>query len=249
MYKDKVKSTISPSLSSPSPSSPSPSLSSPSPSSPPPAPATPSQSVPLVLPTAPPPSQGFVPPRFSPTSDYWKFTKEYIYADEGILTQVRWQCYLDFVEQGLIPLMKRFGYHIFAKPIIIVDNLCRMTYKYKNHYLKSLRYSNALHAESEDLDYYEHRLDYEIWESFWKRWSCISDFSDNCDSGRKVRTEMTYFIWSFVNVQLSSATQQLEDEYTDCEMDQGEFHEVHHKPKQETVTDDNYYATQSKFYA
>ena len=250
MYKDKVKvkATISSSLPTPSSSSSSSSSSS-VPASSSSLPQELFQSVLSSPSQSPRPNQGFFSPRFSPTSEYWKFTKEYIYVDEGIQTQIRWQCYLDFIEQGLIPFMKRYGYHIFAKPIIIVDNLCRLTYKYKNHYLASLRYSNALHAESEDLEYYEHRVDSEVWESFWKNWSGISDFSDTCDYGRKVRNEMPYFIWSFVNVQLSSATQQLEDEYIDSEMDQFEFHDIHQKPKQETVTDDNYYATQSKFYA
>lgn len=152
------------------------------------------------------------------------------------------------METGLIPLLKLYGYTISAKPITIVYNLCRMTFAFSKDQFKVCRFTPPEHSELEDVEYFEHRLGSDVWENFWKVWGFLADFSEDSSYGIKVRYSMPYFIWSFVNIQLSSATAQLEDEFSDAEMDAPEL-DAQPKPKQETVTDDNYYSTQSKFYA
>lgn len=185
-------------------------------------------------------------PVFQQKSEFWNFTKQRIYIDEGTQTDVRWLAYKDFIEQGLLPMMKQFGYHINAKPIEIVYNLCKMTYAMSNNQFQVVRFKFDTISTEEDLDYFEFQVDTLVWERFWKQWSCLYDFSNDCDFGPKARNHMPYFIWSFVNIQLSSATAQLDDELSDTELEQIDFELS--KSKKENITDDNYYTSQSKFY-
>ena len=159
---------------------------------------------------------------------------------------MRWIAYKQFVEDGLLPLMKYYGYHINAKPIIIVYNLCKMTFAFSKNQFQSVRFTYDDNSTEEDLDYFEFQLGTDVWESFWKQWSCIYDFSNDCDFGAKVRNHIPYFIWSFVSIQLSSATAQMEEDMSDTELEQIDIELS--KPKKENITDDNYYSSQSKFY-
>ncbi len=191
-------------------------------------------------------------PFFRPKNDYWNFTKQFIYIDKGTQTNIRWKVYLDFVENGLLPLAKYYGYHLNAKPIQIVDNLCRMTFSLSNNIYQPVHFTCDPDGEVEDYDYYSFLLNTDVWDSFWSKWSYIEDFSNECEFGEKVRYKMHTFLWSFVNIKLSSATTQLEDDLSDSELDQIDqefFKQKNSTEKDKDEKDDDHYNHQSKFYS
>ncbi len=187
----------------------------------------------------------YVLPFFKPTSDYWNFTKKSIYIDKGIQTEIRWIAYLEFVEKGLLPMAKHFGYHLNGKPIQIVDNLCRLTYSLSKDAYASVRFIPDPDGTVEDYEYFCFLFNTDIWDSFWRQWSSLYDFSDDCPFGSKVRYKMHNFLWSFVNIQLSSVTQQVDDDISETELDQIDQEQL--KTKKEA--EDEYYSHQSKFYS
>ncbi len=202
-----------------------------------------------------PPKKKYLPvafPSFRPKSDYWNFTKQYIYVDKGTQTAVRWRVYLDFVEQGLIPLAKYYGYHLNAKPIQIVDNLCRVTFALSKNKYQPIRFTCDPEGDLEDYDNYCYLLNSDVWDSFWQQWSDIYDFSNECEYGEKVRYKLHNFLWSFVNIELSSATKQFEDDLSDSELDQIDHDLSKQKntlEKDKEEKEDDHYNHQSKFYS
>jgi hypothetical protein len=151
--------------------------------------------------------------------DYW--INEPVFLDGGVMNILkRKQAISIFVKEGLVPFIEKAGYRFHYTDVELVHVMLCLLYRLyegKNVIAHERVEKNML----EHLWLYEYRLDSTAWARFWKTWGSSQDFEEG-RFGECLRYKLQTFVWSWIDMDRSPASIQLERELEDQE-NQEEF--------------------------
>lgn len=144
-----------------------------------------------------------------------KFTQwihENIWMDNGVYNIApRHVAMKIFLQQGLVPLIKKAGYVFYYNEEILLHKLLTITHlTYMNKKFICTKLQEPVAREHFDL--YNHKLDTDCWNTFWRRWGDLQDFNMDSRYGLKLRGELPYFLWHWLDLEHSPTFLKLEDE-------------------------------------
>lgn len=140
-----------------------------------------------------------------------RWIHEDMYLDSGCINRMeRWKATRAFLENGLIPLAKRHGFHISIPLQIVNARLLRVLFELSRG--KRIRLAQTQQEyPSIYHDFYLQTMDTYVWDELWSSWGDIEDFSDSA-YGHKVRALLPNFLWNQLDLERSPSIQDLEDE-------------------------------------
>jgi hypothetical protein len=144
------------------------------------------------------------------------WTRKTIYADRGVYNIApRHLVIRNFVQNGLIPFVRRKGYFFQGNVSSITNSLLR--YLFALYVGDTVKFKTPhCNVYEEHFEEFEHRFDFTEMEPFWEQWECIEDFETG-NFGEKAKYTLTYFIWASLDLRGSPAYKKLEAIFKEIE--------------------------------
>lgn len=132
-----------------------------------------------------------------------------IFADAGVQNIApRIDVIHEFIVRGLFPWVKSKGYE-FAYPSKEIT-LSLLRYMFSLSLGKKVVFKNPHKSVHQDHRFeFEHRFDTLELEAFWKRWSCIEDFTEG-NSASTLQFTLPDFLWASIDLSNSPITSKIE---------------------------------------
>jgi hypothetical protein len=137
-----------------------------------------------------------------------------VYLDSGCMNRMpRWKATQSFLENGLIPLAKRYGFAISTPLSIVNARLLRVIFELsKGHSVRLAKHQKDYPPQYYDL--YMETMDIFVWDTVWNVWKEMEDFT-NAAYGHKVQAILPSFLWNQLDLEKSPTIQDLEDDMED----------------------------------
>ena len=155
---------------------------------------------------------------------YW--INEPIYEYEtGIQIGKRKHLLREFCLQGLLPLVKHAGYVFQCSDGKLVKQvLLLLFYKSRGKKVVPKPILSDSPYEVEQYFHFHYNLDTRTWLDFWDTWGGIQDFQEG-SFGYDLRFQMSEFVWSWLNLEMSPAAidfeKEIEEDLYEEEMSKG----------------------------
>ena len=144
---------------------------------------------------------------------------EMVYVSNGLETEKRMIAFFYIIRDVLTPFLKEHGFKLeFVNQEVngIILQAIYATLKGKKLQLPT----SDLHCLDIYQNEYYDRIDINEWDLFWERVGEYHDFNlDTTNYGYKIRAVFPVIVWSCISIELSSATQQVDEMYNDFEYD------------------------------
>ena len=115
-----------------------------------------------------------------------------------------------FLEEGLTPLLKKYGYHPFY-PLQMFTKACKewafahVVIQQKGSDIYDRTFVKCAHTGGEEeFDWFLHSIPYEKWEALCAKWAA-PEFLDTSDAGYCQMIDITQFAWQVIHLESSSA--------------------------------------------
>jgi hypothetical protein len=132
-----------------------------------------------------------------------------------------------FTKYGLEPFLKANGYALHGNTSTLSSGIASLLFHNRDHTLICpYAYGVNEHNDysSEHKQHYNHVIDYKAWEKFWEEWGMWEDVSLDFPYGFYRRIDIQEYIWSEVNLAMSSQTRIVEEHIDGYTYEEGYGH-------------------------